>query len=516
MDVSGFLTLFAVLAAIITLLPEDKKLELSLNLKSKVTCSIFLLFCSFSTYFQLYDVFSAWGIIIPLKWIKGFDQESALLLISILFLGYIFKLILAKSIRENQIPHLIDAISNDIKYEQKMSLIDSLLNRNLCTLKRYLIKETLFKSLRVKLLNQDISNYFNEPLIALTNEQLKQESLSAKNFFKYHFLIVPLTKFEQLSRLSSRQEKLIEVLKKEFFTSRVKAHILKNNPRVAFELISLTGNDFSEEDIEILISSSHFKHELETFFEDYYFYENILGFSPLLDESIGNAGFIDKSKFFDRLESIVKTYILNNKNQLVEAHEYIPNDSFIKQTRLNFYIDCVFHSSVEVSKKEQSFSSRHPSWVLTKIVEQLIELSNENAARVQKNCEFESRAGYFIFEILNSQIKVFEHIFESKSTQSYDNILESMGHSFYKIFKNSNSEVIKTFSFELLARVFFKSEQNVQILESSIYGVYGNGIKSCLLDFSILKPLTVNSGKGFNWDILSNNLVNYYSENECL
>ena len=115
MDVSGFLTLFAVLAAIITLLPEDKKLELSLNLKSKVTCSIFLLFCSFSTYLLLYDVFSAWGIIIPLKWIKGFDQESALLLISILFLGYIFKLILAKSIRENQIHHLIDAISNDIK-----------------------------------------------------------------------------------------------------------------------------------------------------------------------------------------------------------------------------------------------------------------------------------------------------------------------------------------------------------------------------------------------------------------
>ena len=188
MDVSGFLTLFAVLAAIITLLPEDKKLELSLNLKSKVTCSIFLLFCSFSTYFLLYDVFSAWGIIIPLKWIKGFDQESALLLTSILFLGYIFKLILAKSIRENQIPHLIDAISNDIKYEQNMSLIDSLLNRNLCTLKRYLIKETLFKSLRVKLLNQDISNYFNEPLIALTNEQPKQESLSAKNFFNYHFL----------------------------------------------------------------------------------------------------------------------------------------------------------------------------------------------------------------------------------------------------------------------------------------------------------------------------------------
>ncbi|MEL0642711.1 hypothetical protein V6260_19405, partial [Pseudoalteromonas aliena] len=69
-------------------------------------------------------------------------------------------LILAKSIRENKIPHLIEAISNDIKYDQKMRLIDSLLNRNLCTLKRYLIKETLFKSLSEKLLNQDISNYY--------------------------------------------------------------------------------------------------------------------------------------------------------------------------------------------------------------------------------------------------------------------------------------------------------------------------------------------------------------------
>jgi hypothetical protein len=516
MDVSGFLTLFAVIAAIITLLPEDKKFELLLNLKSKITRCILWGFCALFVYLLFYDVFFSWGIIISLNWAKGFDKESTLLLISIIFLGYIFKLIFAKSIKENQVPHLIYTISNDIKYEQKMTLIDSLLNRNLYVLKRYLVKVTLFQLLIERLLNQAISKKINVPLISLTNEEPDQELLCLRDAFRYHFFILPLTKLDESSKLKSRQRKLIEILKKDFFTSRVKAHILKTNPKVAFELISITESNFSEEDIEVLVSSSHFRHELDTFFEEYYFYESILEFSPLLDESIGDAGFIDKYKFFDRLESIVKGYVFNNKMQLFEAHEYIPNDSFIKQTPLNFYIDCVFHSSVEVSKKEQSFSSRHPSWVLTKTVEQLIELTNENAAVIHKNCEFESRAGYFIFNILNRQIKVFEHILESKSTQSYDNILESMGHSFYKIFKNSNSEVIKIFSFELLARVFFKSEQNVQILESSIYGIYGNGIKSCLLDFSILKPFTVQSGKDINWDTLSKNLVSYYSENECL
>ena len=170
----------------------------------------------------------------------------------------------------------------------------------------------------------------------------------------------------------------------------------------------------------------------------------------------------------------------------------------------NFYLNCIKCSSLEIIRNKQSYSPKFPTWHLTELLQNLVIISNEE---VDKDCEFGSRAGYYIWESLNYQTIVYEEALRLEETDKYNATFESLGRSFYYILKNSKSRKIRVTAFEMLASVYFKNHAQGELLEAALHGIYGNGVKSALIDAKYLNDLLPYKGDNIYCCTLSRNLT---------
>ena len=496
MDVSGFLTYFAVLAALLALSSEEKKLEIAIKLKFKrwvVSCIIFLFL---SLYFLFYDVLAVSGLLLPYSWIPGFDSNSSLLLlcifVSIVFYFFIFN----GAVSSGKVSQLLDALAEVNQSDKKLEHIEYVLNKNINVIKLQTTKKRLLEIVIDKLTTDKIrkkQNPFNEFSGEIVTLDVKEAAV-------FRFIIEPLTPY-----LINQPNTIMETIRTKLMTSKMKSYLFINNPSLALDLLFLIREPLTVADIEKLTDeNSKFRFESDTYFVDHYSYNSIADFSILLSKAIGNVEYLGSSNFFESLEQYNNIHLNKEKCKLLERHDDLQDDTFIKNSFFNFYLNCIKCSSLEIIRNKQSYSPKFPTWHLTELLQNLVIISNEE---VDKDCEFGSRAGYYIWESLNYQTIVYEEALRLEETDKYNATFESLGHSFYYILKNSKSRKIRVIAFEMLASVYFKNHAQGELLEAALHGIYGNGVKSALIDAKYLNDLLPYKGDNIYCCMLSRNLT---------
>jgi hypothetical protein len=498
MDVSGFLTFFAVIAALLALSSDEKKLEIAIKFKFKRWIIIGFSFLILSIYLLFYDLFSAWEWVFPYPWILGFDNKTALLLLCVISSIIFYSLIFNGSVRVSQVPLLLKALSTINQSEKKLEHIEYLLNKNINLIKKYIQQKSKTQRLIQKITTEKIDKKRNQVIFLPENKVL----LGIREAAIFRFIIEPLCKYEP------KHPDVLELIKRNLMTSKLKSYLFTNNPSLVLDLLFLINEPLTERDIEKLLEeSSQFRFESESYFNEQYSYNSIADFSILLTKAIGNVDYLANNNFFESLEKINKNHLIKEVSQLKEQHEYIPNDSFLNNSFFNFYVECVKCSSMEIIKNKVGVGSKYPNWYLTQFIKNLIVITNETTSNDESTCEFESRAGYFIYQALRSQCEVLELANNEQSLNEYPDVIQSTGHSFYSIINGSNSKKVKEFAFTLLASSFHETQCNDMFLESFLYGTYGVGVKSSLLDLEKLEPLMQESGDDIYRQILSKNLT---------
>ncbi|TQP26170.1 hypothetical protein, partial [Vibrio cholerae] len=127
MDASGLLTVFAVLLTGATLLPSKVLLDLRIRF-TVIDKVVFVLLILFSFYFLFFDVLKYNDLILPLRWIWGFNEKSSLLATSIIMIVFVLIKLKESSLPKSSINKLTREVDLLIK-ERNFQDISYLLNK---------------------------------------------------------------------------------------------------------------------------------------------------------------------------------------------------------------------------------------------------------------------------------------------------------------------------------------------------------------------------------------------------
>lgn len=465
MDASGLLTVFAVLLTGATLLPSKVLLDLRIRF-TVIDKVVFVLLILFSFYFLFFDVLKYNDLILPLRWIWGFNEKSSLLATSIIMIVFVLIKLKESSLPKSSINKLTREVDLLIK-ERNFQDISYLLNKYKLDLLNYYNATPWY----VKLHKFIIPNSASLIIFSLDKEeQLKVTNI--KNIISDFLRGVRLKiggKIPSSYVVSERVESLIVSL---FKSMGLTDYWAKNYPTLALTLlnhIKKIDSVHREEFITLLLSDPHSLLYRELTQTQYIAPSNCYEIdrsNSLLCYLFDDVKNCETLEIYNPIKSYIVKFIGKENEKGEESIYNKPCNGFIDSNERYscpvymsiFIYDVMIREAIDQSSKSHLF----PNYLYHVSIELL---NGINGLEINySSSEFPTRNYFLLYECFSTMVTWIEMIKKREyNEEKYEPylILESFGMMTYHLLKSEKiTDEKKAYFFSIVLRTLKSLEDS--------------------------------------------------------